>query len=78
MLYMLTGQINIETRTLRKLAYAIYGDYFGCKNENFHWKHFDIVAQNIVCPVFTKSAGLSVKTSKIKFYMTKYFILSDK
>ena len=32
----------------------------------------------LVLTVFTKSAGLSVKTSKISFCLTKYFILSDK
>ena len=38
--------------TLRKHAHAIYGKSFGCKNENFHWKKFDIFlifAQNIDC-----------------------------
>ena len=36
--------------TLRKHAHAIYRNYFGNKNENFHWKKFDIFlifAQNI-------------------------------
>ena len=38
--------------TLRKLAHAIYRKYFGSKNENYHWKVFDIFlifAQNIDC-----------------------------
>ena len=38
--------------TLRKHAHAIYIKCFGCKNENFPWKNFDIFlifAQNIDC-----------------------------
>ena len=38
--------------SLRKLAHAIYRKNFGCKNENFQWKFFDIFlifAQNIDC-----------------------------
>ena len=37
---------------LRKHAHAIYRKCFGCKNEKFHWKNFDIFlifAQNIDC-----------------------------
>ena len=37
---------------LRKHAHAIHRKFFGCKNENFHWKKFDIFhifAQNIDC-----------------------------
>ena len=37
---------------LRKHAHAIYRKFFGCKNEKFHWKNFDIFlifAQNIDC-----------------------------
>ena len=43
---------SIGFRSLRKLAHAIYRKNFGCKNENFHWKIFDIFlnfAQNIDC-----------------------------
>ena len=38
--------------SLRKHAHAIYKNFFGCKNENFYWKNFDIFlifAQNIDC-----------------------------
>ena len=38
--------------TLRKLTHAIYRKFFGCKNEKFQWKNFDIFlifAQNIDC-----------------------------
>ena len=37
---------------LRKHVHAIYRKCFGCKNENFHWKNFDIFlifAKNIDC-----------------------------
>ena len=39
-------------QSLRKLAHAKYRKNFDCKNENFHWKIFDIFlifAQNIDC-----------------------------
>ena len=41
-----------KKNTLRKHAHAIYRKCFGCKNEKFQWKNFDIVlifAQNIDC-----------------------------
>ena len=48
--------LNIQTIvsecSLRKHAHAIYKKIFGCKNEKFHWKNFDvflIFAQNIDC-----------------------------
>ena len=52
----LKGGFNLyrssRARTLRKLAHAIYRNFFGSKNENFHWKKSDIFlifAQNIDC-----------------------------
>ena len=51
-----TGMVVRDFRTavaaLRKHAHAIYRKSFGCKNEKFHWKNFDIFltfAQNIDC-----------------------------
>ena len=44
-------QVPLEC-PLRKHANAIYRKFFGCKNENFHWKNvviFLIFAQNIDC-----------------------------
>ena len=49
---MTTRNIYLEN-TLRKLVHAIYRNFFfGCKNESFHWKTFDIVLifpQSIDC-----------------------------
>ena len=36
--------------TLRKHAHTMHSLFFGCKNENFHWKNVDIfLSQNIDC-----------------------------
>ena len=43
---------NNRIISLRKHAHAIYRKFFGCENENFHWKIFEffvIFAQNINC-----------------------------
>ena len=41
---------TVKFHTLRKHAHAIYRKFFGCKNEKFYWKNFEIFlifAQNI-------------------------------
>ena len=41
---------ELASNTTKTRPFAIYRKYFCCKNENFHWKKFDIFlifAQNI-------------------------------
>ena len=49
---------------LRKLAHAIYRKKFRCKNDNFHWKIFDIFAQNIDCGYTLEPPLPHVRTSE--------------
>ena len=50
--FKLISFLRLTSQRLRKHTHAIYRKNFGCKNENFHWKIFDIFlifAQNIDC-----------------------------
>ena len=48
------------------------------KNEIYSTRLHEKFQPKFIVPVFMKSASLSVKTSKIIFCPTKYFILSDR
>ena len=45
------SELVVTVALLQKLAYAIYKDYFSCKNEKFIRKndYFNIFAQNVDC-----------------------------
>ena len=46
------ADLRLCFRPCKLLVFSRTGSYFGCKNENFHWKNFNIFntsAQSIVC-----------------------------